>query len=73
MHEHTNSIRIELSQERFERYSNGNMANDSDDELATEKILIEKDKKLFLNHIDCYHGKNIARVGFDTKRHRRRL
>jgi hypothetical protein len=44
------------------------MADDSDEEqtgeeeLKEEEAVPEKPKKLFINHIDSYHGKNIARV-----------
>ena len=44
------------------------MADDSDDEqvaeeqLKEEEAVPEKPKKIFINHIDSYHGKNIARV-----------
>jgi hypothetical protein len=44
------------------------MADDSDDEqpgeeeLKEEDAVPEKPKKVFINHIDTYHGKNIARV-----------
>lgn len=46
------------------------MANDSDDEqtgeeqLKEEEAVPEKPKKFFINHIDSYHGKNIARVSY---------
>ncbi len=44
------------------------MADDSDDEqvgeeqLKEEEAVPDKPKKFFINHIDSYHGKNIARV-----------
>jgi hypothetical protein len=44
------------------------MADDSDDEplgeeqLKEEEPVPEKPRKIFINHIDSYHGKNIARV-----------
>jgi hypothetical protein len=45
------------------------MANDSDEERIDEEQLkeedegiSEKDKKIFINQVDSYHGKNIARV-----------
>ncbi len=43
------------------------MADDSDEEQVAEEQLKEeaipeKPKKIFINHIDTYHGKNIARV-----------
>jgi hypothetical protein len=48
------------------------MADDSDDEqlgeeqLKEEEPVPDKPKKIFINHIDTFHGKNIARVsGFE--------
>jgi len=44
------------------------MADDSDDEqigeeqVKEEEIVPEKPKKIFINHVDSYHGKHIARV-----------
>lgn len=44
------------------------MADDSDDEqigeeqLKEEETVPDKPKKIFINHIDSYQGKNIARV-----------
>jgi hypothetical protein len=44
------------------------MADDSDneqageEELKEEEAVPEKPKKIFINHVDSYHGKNIARV-----------
>ena len=43
------------------------MADDSDEEQVgeeqvKEEPVPEKPKKIFINHIDTYHGKNIARV-----------
>ncbi|CAF3511735.1 unnamed protein product [Rotaria socialis] len=44
------------------------MADDSDEEqvgeeqLKEEEALPQKPKKIFINHIDSYHGKNIARI-----------
>lgn len=44
------------------------MADDSDEEqlgeeqLKEEEAVPEKPKKIFINHIDSYHGKNVARV-----------
>jgi len=44
------------------------MADDSDDEqlgeeqFKEEEAVPEKPKRIFINHIDSYQGKNIARV-----------
>ncbi len=45
------------------------MANNSDEEHVEEeqlnvgeKVILEKDKKIFINQVDSYHGKHIARV-----------
>jgi hypothetical protein len=44
------------------------MADDSDDEqlgeeqVKEEEIVPDKPKKIFINHLDTFHGKNIARV-----------
>ena len=44
------------------------MADDSDEEqvgeeqVKEEEAVPQKPKKIFINHIDSYHGKNIARV-----------
>ena len=47
------------------------MANDSDeehleDEQQNENILGDKERKIFFNHVDSFHGKNIARVSGKT-------
>ena len=40
---------------------------DDDDERVTEEqeeeAIPEKPKKVFINHVDTFHGKHIARVG----------
>ena len=44
------------------------MTDDSDQEHIDEKEhkeeeqISEQEKRIFINHIDSYHGKNIARV-----------
>lgn len=43
------------------------MANDSDeeqidDEQENPQILVDKERKVFINHVDSFHGKNIARI-----------
>ena len=47
------------------------MADDSDEDqigeeqVKEEEAVPEKPKKIFINHIDTYHGKNIARVSVE--------
>lgn len=49
------------------------MADDSDEEhigeeqLKEEEALPQKPRKIFINHVDSYHGKNIARVSCCSK------
>lgn len=44
------------------------MADDSDDEqigeeqVKEEEVVPEKPKKIFINHVDSYHGKHVARI-----------
>lgn len=43
------------------------MATDSDeehidDEQQNEFLFKDKERRIFFNHLDCFHGKNIARV-----------
>jgi hypothetical protein len=41
------------------------MANEErieEEEFNEEETNSEKDKRIFINHIDSYHGKHIARV-----------
>jgi hypothetical protein len=41
------------------------MANNSDGqriEEEEEEDIDERDKRIFINHVDSYHGKHIARV-----------
>jgi hypothetical protein len=45
-----------VSQE--ERVESSQLKDNNDDDENVE----EKDKKVFINHIDSYHGKHIARV-----------
>jgi len=33
-----------------------------DEELNEETGISERDKRIFINQVDLYHGKNIARV-----------
>lgn len=45
-----------------DRLKNEAVKEDNDDDGAEQEEIDEKDRRIFINHIDSYQGKNIARV-----------